>query len=129
MKESKIISQESQKIMFETTIKNLVPLSVNKCWQGKRFKTKLYKDYEETLLWLLPKKQFPKDNISIKIIAGFSSKLSDADNILKPLLDILQLKYKFNDRDIKELYIRKELVKKGNEFIKLRAEQGLIEKN
>ena len=30
------------------------PLSVNKAWQGKRFKTREYKSYEELLLYLFP---------------------------------------------------------------------------
>jgi hypothetical protein len=29
-------------------------LSVNQAWQGRRFKTKKYKDYEEHLLLILP---------------------------------------------------------------------------
>ena len=30
------------------------PLSVNQVWQGKRFKTKTYKDYEKNVLAILP---------------------------------------------------------------------------
>jgi Holliday junction resolvase RusA-like endonuclease len=46
------------------------------------------------------------------------SKLSDVDNPLKPFLDILQKKYKINDRDIEQLQVRKVVVKKGGEFIR-----------
>lgn len=96
---------------------NINPISVNKCWQGKRFKTQDYKRYEKELLYLLPKLTIPEGELFIKIVFGFSSKLKDIDNPLKPFLDILQLKYKFNDRDIYKLNVEKEIVKKGAEFI------------
>ena len=34
---------------------NVKPLSVNQCWQGRRYKTKAYKQYEKALLQILPK--------------------------------------------------------------------------
>lgn len=85
------------------------PLSVNECWQGKRFKTPKYKAYEFELLLLLPKlKLSPPFNI--KITFGISA-LSDIDNPIKPFLDILQNKYDINDRDIMRLEIIKEVTK------------------
>ena len=92
------------------------PLSVNQCWQGKRFKTKKYKAYEEELLYQLKPMKIPS-KIKFKLIVGYSNKLSDIDNCLKPILDILQKKYGFDDRDIYELDITKEIVKKGDDFI------------
>ena len=71
-------------------------LSVNNCWQGRRFKTKQYKGYEKELLLKLPNKKVGKGKIALYIIFGFSNKLSDIDNGLKPLIDILQTRYKFN---------------------------------
>lgn len=35
------------------------------------------------------------------------------------LVDILQKKYGFNDRDIYELHIKKTIVPKGNEYIQI----------
>ena len=93
-------------------------LSVNKCWQGRRFKTKIYKNYEEELLWILPKMKIPKGKLKLKIEVGFKNKLSDIDNILKPFIDILQKKYGFNDRDIYKIEIEKKIVKK--EYIKFK---------
>jgi len=99
------------------TIK-IKPLSVNKCWQGRRFKTRDYKTYEKALSYLLPDiKRFPKKNICIDIEVGLSSKNADLDNICKPLLDILQKKYDFNDRDVHKLILQKQHVKKGEEYI------------
>ena len=52
----------------------------------------------------------------IQIEFGVSSKLADIDNPVKPILDILQKKYNINDKDIFELNVKKEIVKKKNEY-------------
>jgi Holliday junction resolvase RusA-like endonuclease len=98
---------------------NIKPLSVNKCWQGRRFKTQDYKYYEEELMYLLPDIYIPRKECGIIIEIGVN-KLFDIDNCLKPLLDILQKKYNFNDRDIMKLEIEKKAVKKGKEYIKFK---------
>lgn len=95
---------------------NIVPLSVNKVWQGKRFKTPAYKKYESTVLLMLPKINISKPPYKVSIQLGFSSPLSDIDNPIKPILDILQKKYNINDKDIFELNVKKEIVKKGLEY-------------
>lgn len=97
---------------------NIKPLSVNECWQGRRFKTKEYKQYEKDLLLMLPNVKLKIQRVSIDIVFGFSNSLCDIDNPLKPFLDILQKKYNINDRDIYKLTVTKEVIKKGNEFIK-----------
>ena len=100
------------------------PLSVNQVWQGKRFKTKKYKSYEKELLLLLPKIKIDfKRDLSVHLTFGFSSPLSDIDNPLKPILDVLQKRYGFDDKQIFELSVKKELVKKGSEFIKLNIKE------
>jgi len=96
---------------------SIKPLSVNNCWQGRRFKTPIYKGYEKELLLKPPKFDVPKVKLKLVIVFGFSNKLSDVDNGLKPFLDILQKKYNFDDRDIYQLNVTKEIVKKGSEFI------------
>ena len=92
-------------------------LSVNRCWQGKRFKTPQYKSYEQELWYLLPNQNIPQGKLELNIKVGFSSKLADIDNIAKPLIDILQKKYIFNDKQIFKLVLEKEDVKKGSEYI------------
>lgn len=100
------------------------PLSVNQVWQGKRFKTKRYKSYEKELLLLLPPVQCDfKGDLKIDLTFGFSNNNSDIDNPLKPVLDILQKKYGFNDKQVKELNVKKEITKKGDEFIKLNIDE------
>ena len=93
------------------------PLSVNAAWKGRRFKTQEYKRYEKETLLLLPDLAIPTGEICLNIVFGFSSKLKDIDNPLKPFIDILQKKYKFNDRDIYRLSVEKEIVPKGCEYI------------
>ena len=97
---------------------NIKPLSINSCFQGRRFKTKRYKAYELEMQYLLPKDyKVPLGRLKISIKVGFSSPLADLDNIAKPLIDILQKKYGFNDKKIFKAILEKEIVKKGNEYI------------
>lgn len=93
------------------------PISVNDCWQGRRFKTPLYKAYEEEMLYRLPKMKIPPGKLFLKIEVGFSNKASDIDNMIKPFLDILQKKYDFNDKNVYLVELAKEDVKKGDEYI------------
>lgn len=92
------------------------PLSVNEVWQGKRFKTPKYSKYERDVLELLPDLNDLKPPFVVNLTFGFSNSLSDIDNPVKPILDILQKKYGINDRDIIELNLKKVLVKKGQEY-------------
>ena len=100
------------------------PLSVNQAWQGKRFKTKEYKVFENAMLMLLPPVKIDfKGHLKIDVVFGYSSRASDIDNGLKPLLDCLQKKYGINDNRIYELNVKKEITDKGKEFIKLKIDE------
>jgi Holliday junction resolvase RusA-like endonuclease len=94
---------------------NIKPLSVNKCWQGKRFKTPQYKKYEQELLYILKPQPLPEPPYYIVFDFYMSSSLSDWDNPIKPLQDILQKKYGFNDKDVVTGIGNKHKVKKGEE--------------
>lgn len=102
---------------------NIKPLSVNQCWQGKRFKTPKYKAYEQELLYTLPNIKLPSPPYEIHFTFGFSSKLSDWDNPIKPFQDILQKKYNFDDRDIFKAIVEKKIVAKGAEFIEFEIKE------
>lgn len=95
-------------------------LSVNKAWQGKRFKTKEYKQYERVIMHMLPASlELPDGDLCLRLEFGYSSKLADFDNGVKPFVDILQKKYGFDDRRIKLAAIAvNNNVKKGDEYIK-----------
>lgn len=97
---------------------NIKPLSVNQLYRGRRFKTDTYNIYSYELNLKLPNIKVPKGKLKLNIVFGFSNVNSDLDNPVKAFQDILQKKYDFNDRDIYELNVKKEIVKKGNEFIK-----------
>lgn len=95
---------------------NIKPLSVNDCWQGQRFKTGAYKSYERELLFTLPPGKAPQPPYRISFEFGLSNVQSDYDNPVKPLQDILQKKYGFNDAHIQEAVIKKIKVEKGQEY-------------
>jgi len=94
------------------------PLSVNMAWQGKRFKTPAYKEYEKAMLLMMPNAKIDTDQmLRVEFFFGFSNQASDLDNPVKLLMDIAQKKYSFNDKMVFELQVRKCIVKKGEEFI------------
>ena len=97
---------------------DIKPLSVNKAWRGRRFKTDDYKAYQSELMYKLPDNAVVGTRIGVEF--GFSNKNCDIDNPVKLLLDTMQLKYGFNDRSIVELNLKKFLVKKGREYIKIK---------
>ena len=105
--------------------KNIKPLSVNDCWRGQRFKTNEYKVYEQQLLYTLPKQNIPKPPYYIYFEFGLSNVLSDWDNPVKPLQDILQKKYEFNDKDIIIAEVRKQKVERGKEYFVVRLSNTL----
>src|SRR3990167_1961409 len=85
------------------------PLSVNKVWQGRRFKTREYLDYEKEILYLLPHQKTMSGDVKVSIDFYLKSvKRSDVDNFVKPLLDILvKKKYIEDDRKVMELHLTK----------------------
>lgn len=97
---------------------NVKPLSVNEVWQGKRFKTNKYKVYEALLLNILPDYKLPEPPYEIRFEFGFSNFASDWDNPIKPLQDVLQKKYGFNDKNVTRAVIDKVKVSKGEEYFK-----------
>ena len=101
------------------------PMSLNKAYlttkQGKRVKTQDYKDYEMELMFKLPPSgslDFIRGgDIKLSLLVGLSNKRQDLDNVCKQILDIFQVKYSFDDCQVMEIHMRKEIVAKGSEFI------------
>lgn len=107
----KVFSQNGRRL-------NVKPLSVNKIWQGRRFKTHEYLDWEELLLYTLPRVLgIPQGEICLYLEFGLSNRNADIDNSIKPFIDVLQKKYGFNDRQIYDLHVKKVIVPKGEEYI------------
>lgn len=103
---------------------DIKPLSVNECWQGQRFKTPKYKAYEKHVLLSLPKITIPSPPFIVSYEFGLSSPLADWDNPVKPLQDILQKKYGFNDKDIVRAIVDKKIVEKGEEYFKFNIDSA-----
>ena len=107
-----------------TKLVKIKTLSVNEAWQGRRFKSPKYKVYEKELFYLLPKLNFDFTKpCSIFFEFGFSNKANDIDNPIKPILDVMQKKYEFNDKLIYKLEVEKKIVKKGEEYFKFEIER------
>lgn len=104
--------------MFEVFKK---PLSVNRLWQGRRFRTKEYKKYSEDVLFLLSmydKKHTGWVGVELEwYIKNY--KMSDEANFLKAFLDLLVKSGIIeDDRFIK--WHRSEKFKSKKEFIRFR---------
>jgi len=94
------------------------PMSVNAAWRGRRRKTQKYRDYEEVMLGLLEDYDVPEEgDLFILFQWGLSSSAYDIDNPIKPLQDILQTRYEFNDKRVFRMFVEKEKVKKGEEYV------------
>ncbi len=66
------------------------PLSINKAFQGRRFKTKEYNSWIKEGLLLMGKKKTLKGELSIHVDFYFRyAKKNDIDNCLKTLLDLI----------------------------------------
>lgn len=89
------------------------PLSVNACWQGKRYKTDSYKKYEHDVMFLMPRFSLPSAPYRVELEFGVFNPAFDLDNPVKPILDIFQKKFGFNDKLIYELIVKKKIIPKG----------------
>lgn len=98
------------------------PISANECWQGRRFKSRLYSDYEKSVLLMLPKpEKMYTGELEIEIVFYFKyPKKRDVDNGVKPALDLLQKRGYFkNDNQIVSLIARKEKSEKEGIWFRL----------
>ena len=100
----------------------LKPLSVNNAWRGRRFKTPEYIAYERSAISVLPNIFLPNPPYKLILIFAVSNKASDIDNPVKLLIDILQKRYQFNDKEIYELSVKKIIVKKRKEYCEFKFE-------
>ena len=66
--------------------------------------------------------EIPKPPFRALLEFGFSTRAADLDNPVKALMDILQKRYSFDDKHIYEMFLRKKIVKKGDEYITFKLE-------
>lgn len=97
------------------------PLSANDAWhinkRGHKYKTEEYRIYEREVLGFLEiiPVDLPEGLLYFK--ANFGVSRTDLDNCEKPLIDILEKAYDFNDKLIDEIHVKKHRVSKGCEYI------------
>ena len=96
------------------------PMTSNKSWQGRKFRTRDYDSYEKEILYLLPWKEQMIGFIEINYTFGISYVTQgDVDNFIKPLNDILVKKgYIKDDRYV--MRISAEKVVSDEPFIKIK---------
>ena len=99
------------------------PVSVNEAWllRGfRKFKSAKYNTYQRIIREQLKDTKWPYD-LSVELEAiyrvGFSNRMSDLDNAIKPIQDTLSDIYGWNDNKIYKLKATKLIVPKGKEFI------------
>lgn len=108
---------------------NIKPLSVNEAHYRNKKRTVKYLNYIE--FW---RKAFEKRGIksiaenksakySITFVFGFSNRGSDIDNPIKVSIDTLQGLLKFNDKQIYMIGVSKDIVPKGEEYIKVKMQE------
>lgn len=93
------------------------PITANKMWQGRRFKTPEYKAWRESFNILVPKREkhcfADKTLVEVDITLYLnlrSFKISDVDNYAKPILDALvESEVLDDDRYVNTLRITKML--------------------
>jgi Holliday junction resolvase RusA-like endonuclease len=103
------------------------PLSSNRAWQGRRFKTPAYKAFEKELwLKLPPKVLVPDGPIKITFIFHLSNLAADGDNCIKQAQDVIAKKYGFNDSRISHWEVHKCKAAKGEESISFRIEAASL---
>lgn len=66
------------------------PLTISRAFQGRRFKTKEYRDWEQSVLWLLKGQSGIQGRVklSVKLYLKYAP-TTDCDNCLKTLEDAL----------------------------------------
>ena len=104
-------------VLVAVWVSDKKPMSVNEARQGRRFKTKKYKNYREMLQTTLPYFKIPKDvPLKVRLVFAFSNSASDIDNPIKPVLDAIQDKYWINDKRVYALDVRKRIVARWNDY-------------
>lgn len=106
--------------IYQSNFISIKPISINSCFQGRRFRTTTFKKWQEAVIYSLPKAVSDKKSIAITIYLYLKNPLrSDIDNYIKPIIDcIVKRGIIRDDRYIKYLeVIKKQNKKEGFEII------------
>ncbi len=101
----------------------LKPLSINIAWQGQRFKTKDYKQYENDFYKVVSRAKKPlTGNISVKYVFFLKNcSRTDVDNLIKPTQDLL-VKRGYIEDDRKIVHIDARKIKSMTDYIHIEIE-------
>lgn len=96
------------------------PLSINKAWQGRRYKTPFYNDWLRDGLITLPRSDKILGPVEVFLTFGMRfPKKADVDNPIKCCLDLLVKRgYLDDDVQVQALHAYKE--KTDKEYIKIK---------
>lgn len=100
---------------------DIKPLSTNALYNGRRWKTEDYRQYEAIIRLKLRNTKLvlnEKCQIFLYLEMGVSSKGADLTNTVKGFEDIISKIFKFNDNRVYQSYLKKVIVPKGAEYIK-----------
>ena len=103
------------------------PLSANRMFgvKGRRtFKSTDYVAFQKQIADELLDIEWPfkDEQVSVIVDAGLSNRGADIDNVIKPILDTYQNVFEeFNDNKVYYIELHKHIVKKGEEFIRIRV--------
>ena len=108
--------------ILEQEINHYLPvkaISINECFQGRRFKTKKYDAFIQEMLYTMPKKKTITGLVRMEILLYLKSILrSDIDNFVKPILDCIVKKgWIVDDRYIQYLKVSKVKSKEEGVYI------------
>ena len=86
------------------------------------FKTRDYLNYQEEMRDGILGETWPfgTEQVIFLVTAGVSSRASDLDNLIKPLLDTYQNIFpEFNDNKVYGIYMMKTIVPRGEEYLEV----------
>ena len=91
-------------------IVDLPPLSINKAWQGRRYKTKEYVNWLKDGLLLLPKRAMITEPVEVCLTFYMRHvNQADVDNPVKTCLDLMVKRgYLKDDVQVQSLHVYKE---------------------
>lgn len=88
---------------------DIKPLSVNRAWQGRKYKTKEYNAWRREIEILMPRKEMIQGDVSVTVIYSLvRHRRTDLDNLFKTLFDsIVNRGYIEDDTRIVEIHAKK----------------------
>lgn len=99
------------------------PISINEAYSGRRFKTKLYREFCKGVALMVKPQKLPEAPYKITLIFGQSNiEFADWDGPIKNFQDVLCKKLGINDRTIYRGEVEKVFTPKGQEFIMYKLE-------